>query len=403
MKLKNINIGTRITGGFCFFMMITIVFYVIVGNPWGVEKGNPSGGGGSPAWWLMSIIGIVWIALGFFISRTLSKSITEPVSRLNQLHNLLANGNLTVDVKINRKDELGKDMVEIKSLIERWREVIGHVKSVATEISSAGTQLSTSAEQMSHGSNTQTERTSQVAASTEEMSQTIVDIAKNTGKIAESASKTVKVAENGQEIVVSSVKEVKKIAETVDETSAFVKSLGERSNQIGEIVNVINEIADQTNLLALNAAIEAARAGEAGRGFAVVADEVRKLAERTANATSEIGSMIHAIQDGVKSAIDAMEVATRKVETGVELSTQGGNSLNDIVESVNELQLMEQQIASATEQMSATSEEINRDIEQIATVSRDTSASSEHTAQAASELAKLSVVLEQAVSGFRLP
>lgn len=404
MKLKDINIGTRITGGFCFFMLITIIFYIIISmSSWGGEKGNPSAGAGLQAWWLISIIGVVWVAAGIFIARILSKSITAPVGRLNQLHNLLANGNLTIDVKVNRKDELGKDMVEIKGLIEKWREVISHVKSVAMEISSAGSQLSASAEQMSRGSNVQTERTSQVAASTEEMSQTIVDIAKNTGKIAESASKTVKVAESGQEIVVSSVREVKKIAETVDETSAFVKTLGERSNQIGEIVNVINEIADQTNLLALNAAIEAARAGEAGRGFAVVADEVRKLAERTANATSEIGSMIHAIQDGVKSAIDAMEVATKKVETGVELSTQGGNSLNDIVESVNELQLMVQQIASATEQMSATSEEINRDIEQIATVSRETSASSEHTAQAASALAKLSVVLEQSVSGFKLP
>ena len=196
---------------------------------------------------------------------------------------------------------------------------------------------------------------------------------------------------------------MKKIAETVDETSAFVKTLGDRSSQIGEIVNVINEIADQTNLLALNAAIEAARAGEAGRGFAVVADEVRKLAERTANATSEIGSMIGAIQEGVKSAINAMEIATKKVETGVALSMQGGNSLNDIVECVNELQLMVEQIASSTEQMSATSEEINSDIEQIASVSKETSASSEQTAQAAGELANLSVVLEQAVSGFKLP
>ena len=225
MKLKNINIGTRIAGGLCFFMFMTVVFCVIIISSGGIGRGNPSGGEGSPVWWLISVTGIVWIALGIFISRALSKSVTEPVGRLNQLHNLLANGNLAVDVKVNRKDELGKDMVEIKSLIERWREVIGHVKSVATEISSAGSQLSASAEQMSHGANTQTERTSQVAASTEEMSQTIVDIARNTGKIAESASKTVKVAENGQEIVVSSVEEVKKIAETVDETSAFVRSL----------------------------------------------------------------------------------------------------------------------------------------------------------------------------------
>jgi methyl-accepting chemotaxis protein len=403
MKLKNIKIGTRLTGGFCIFILITLILCVLgIMSLRPIEKEVASGSSMNMGLFL-SIIAAIWIAAGIAISLILTKSITGPISRLNLVHHLLANGDLTLNINVNRKDELGKDMVEIKGLIERWRELIGNVKSVATNISSAGSQLSASAEQMSHGSNAQMERTAQVATSSEEMSQTIMDIARNTGNIAESASRTVKVAKSGQEIVISSVEEVKKIAETVDETSAFVKTLGDRSNQIGEIVNVINEIADQTNLLALNAAIEAARAGEAGRGFAVVADEVRKLAERTANATSEIGSMIRAIQEGVKSAINAMEIATKKVETGVELSTQGGKSLNDIVECVNELQLMVQQIASATEQMSATSEEINKDIEQIAIVSKETSASSGQTAQAAGELAKLSIVLEQAVSGFKLP
>ena len=349
------------------------------------------------------IFAVILIVIGITISLVLTRSITLPIDRLSTLHQLLADGDLTVNLVVNRKDELGKDMAGLKRLIEQWREIIGNVKSAAANISSAGNQLSVSAEQMSRGSSIQTERTSQVATSSEEMAQTIVDIARNTGKIAESASKTVNVARNGREIVGKSVREVKEIAETVDATSAFVKTLGERSNQIGEIVNVINDIADQTNLLALNAAIEAARAGEQGRGFAVVADEVRKLAERTAHATSEIGAMIKAIQEGVKSAIKAMENATKKVETGVQLSMEGGNSLNDIVESVNELQVMVQQIALATEQMSATSEEISKDIEQIASFSKETSGGSEQTAQAAGELVKLSVVLEQAVSGFKLP
>jgi methyl-accepting chemotaxis protein len=403
MKLKDIKIRTRLTGGFCVFMLITIVLCILgVMSLRTVERGIASDASMN-TWLFLSIIVAIWIVTGVAISLLLTSSITEPINRLNQLHNLLANGDLTVNLKVNRKDELGRDMIEMRGLIERWREIIGNVKSVAINISSAGNQLSASAEQMSRGAVSQMERTSQVATSSEEMSQTIMDIARNTGNIAESASKTAKVAKDGQGIVISSVAEVKKIAATVDETAACVKTLGDRSNQIGEIVNVIDEIADQTNLLALNAAIEAARAGEAGRGFAVVADEVRKLAERTANATSEIGSMIRAIQEGVKSAINAMEIATKKVETGVELSTQGGKSLNDIVECVNELQFMVQQIASATEQMSATSEEINKDIEQIAIVSKETSASSGQTAQAAGELAKLSVVLEQAVSGFKLP
>jgi methyl-accepting chemotaxis protein len=224
MKLKDINIGTRITGGFCFFMLVTIIFYTIMSmNPGGAEKGNPSAGAGSQAWWLISIICVVWIAIGIFISRTLSNSVTAPVGRLNQLHNLRANGNLTIDVKVNRKDELGKDMVEIKGLIERWREVIGHVKSVATEISSAGSQLSASAEQMSHGSNTQTERTSQVAAHREIPNQ--IDIAKTPGNC-ESASRPQKCQKTTEKL--SFVREVKKIAETVRKLP-LLSRFGERS------------------------------------------------------------------------------------------------------------------------------------------------------------------------------
>ncbi len=350
---------------------------------------------------------IAWTALavlvGLILSTLLTTSITNPLFRLNKLHYLLAEGDLTTDLTVNRKDEFGRDMRAMKELIEKWRKTIGNVKSVAADISSAGTQLSGSAEQMSKGSAVQMERTSQVAAATEQMAQTIVDIARNTSQIADSASKTTGIARKGQQIVGNSVLEVQKIAATFDETSGFVKTLGERSRQIGAIIGVINEIADQTNLLALNAAIEAARAGDAGRGFAVVADEVRKLAERTAGATSEIGAMIGAIQDGVGSTISAMEMAARKVDTGVQLSMEGGSALTEIVESVKELQEMVQQIASATEQMSATSEQVNRDIEQIATFSREASVGSGQTAQAARELAGLSIHLEQAVGGFRLP
>jgi len=401
-KLKNIRIGTRLAAGFCMFMLITLIL-CIVGFMSIQNIMKETAGSNLGAWLSLSISAVIWIATGITFSFVLTRSITEPLARLGTLHHLVGKGDLTINLLVNRKDEFVTDMKELKGFLHQGRETIGNVKTVVENIASAGNQLSASADQMSKGSVSQTERTSQVAASSEEMSQTILDIARNTASIAESASKTANVAKNGQEIVGKSVKEVKEIAQTVDETSTFIKTLGDRSNQIGEIVNVINDIADQTNLLALNAAIEAARAGEQGRGFAVVADEVRKLAERTANATSEIGSMIRAIQDGVRGAIGAMEVATRKVEAGVELSMEGGNSLNNIVKSADELQIMVQQIASATEQMSATSEEINKDIEQIASISKETSASSEQTAQAAMELARLSTVLEQAVSGFKLP
>jgi methyl-accepting chemotaxis protein len=234
------------------------------------------------------------------------------------------------------------------------------------------------------------------------MSQTVVDIARNATNIAASSAETLKLAREGETIVHRSVKEVKEIAQTVDESASFVRSLGERSKHIGEIVNVINDIADQTNLLALNAAIEAARAGEQGRGFAVVADEVRKLAERTAQATSEISDMIKANTDEVFRAVDSMENASSKVNAGVELSSQAGGALEVIVKKADELQIMVQQIASATEEMSATADEVSKDIEQIALVSKESSSSSEQTTQAAQELSSLSTNLQRTVGEFRL-
>ena len=211
-----------------------------------------------------------------------------------------------------------------------------------------------------------------------------------------------RVADKGQEIVTKSVEEVKAISETVNESAKLMSSLGERSKQIGEIVNVIKDIADQTNLLALNAAIEAARAGEQGRGFAVVADEVRKLAERTAKATAEISGMIGAIQEEMDQAVISMENGTKRVEVGVEFSIQAGVALKQIVGSVTDLQTMVQQIATATEEMSTASEQISGDIETIANVSKETSVSSDQVSQASSDLARLAADLQGTVGMFRV-
>jgi methyl-accepting chemotaxis protein len=197
-----------------------------------------------------------------------------------------------------------------------------------------------------------------------------------------------------------SVYKVKSIAQTIETTARLIGALGGRSDQIGQIINVINDVADQTNLLALNAAIEAARAGEAGRGFAVVADEVKKLAERTGNSTAEIDSMIKSMQKEVREVVATMETITGEVKTGVELSTQAGDVLRSIVASVDQLHVMVQQIASASEEMASTSEQISKDIESIATVSKETSEGSEGITRASLELAGLSVDLEKSVSGF---
>ncbi len=357
----------------------------------------------APLYRLMAMIGAIALGLVLVVAAAILFSVRRaitPVVELVPTANRLAEGDLSSDIVVKRNDELGELQQALKGMVEKWRAVVRDVKAASDDVASAGHQLIATAERMSTGSGEQASRATQVATSAEEMSQTIMDIARNVNDIAQSATETASVAKDGEAVVGKSVAEVKEIARTVEESAVFVKSLGEKSTHIGEIVSVINDIADQTNLLALNAAIEAARAGEQGRGFAVVADEVRKLAERTAHATSEISSMIKSIQDEVFGAVDAMENATGKVNVGVELSGQAGEALVKIVRKVDDLQLMVQQIASASEEMSSTSEEITRDIEQIASISRETSATSEQTTEAATRLSGLAANLQRTVAGF---
>jgi methyl-accepting chemotaxis protein len=290
----------------------------------------------------------------------------------------------------------------IKDMTEKLKQVLSEVKCSSDNLASASLELSAGSERMARGVTEQAGRANQISTASNQMSQTIADVAKNSSNIAASTSDTLRVADNGQEIVSKSVEEVKAIAETVNESAKLMWSLGERSKQIGEIVNVIKDIADQTNLLALNAAIEAARAGEQGRGFAVVADEVRKLAERTAKATSEISGMIGAIQEEMDQAVASMEEGTNRVEDGVEFSVQAGGALKNIVGSVTSLQSMVQQIAAATEEMSTASEQISGDIETIANVSKETLVSSGQMSQASSDLTKLAGNLQNAVGIFRI-
>ncbi|MBI4687848.1 MAG: CZB domain-containing protein [Nitrospirae bacterium] len=322
------------------------------------------------------------------------KHIKDSFNTISRWVHAVAAGDTTKNVNIASKDEIADLASDIDAMVIKFKGIITRMKDASNHVASASEELSASSEQMARGANEQAARASQIAASSTEMSQTVIDIAKNASSIEASATETAKAAVDSEKIVDKSIDEVKAIADTVRASAQLMDSLGERSKQIGEIVSVINDIADQTNLLALNAAIEAARAGEQGRGFAVVADEVRKLAERTANATSEIGEMIRAIQNEVGKAVGSMEEGTKRVEAGVEFSVKAGDALRNIVNSVNKLHSMVQQIATATDQMSTVSEQISGDIETISNVSKETSASSEQIAKASSNLARLASNLQ---------
>lgn len=340
----------------------------------------------------------VSILLGILLTRVITRRIIEAVN----ISNKLADGDLTMSINVKSRDETGQLLNAMKNMVGRLKNLVGNINSAADNIASGSQELSAASEQMSKGSTGQAEKSYQIATSATEMSQTIIDIAKSAADIASSAENTLKTAQDGAVVVNKTVNEVKEISNMISESSQLITSLGSRSQQIGDIIGVINDIADQTNLLALNAAIEAARAGEQGRGFAVVADEVRKLAEKTASATMEISGMITMIQDETDKSVSSMKRSSEKVETGVNLSAQAGETLNKIVNSVGELQSMVQQIASSTEEMSTASEQISGDIDTIASISNESSASTVQIANSASELAKLSSDLQTIVGQFKI-
>ncbi|MBF0557475.1 MAG: methyl-accepting chemotaxis protein [Nitrospirae bacterium] len=344
----------------------------------------------------------VFAALAMMLSWFVANKITSPLQQAVDISNQLSQGNLGVEINVDSRDEVGQLLLSMRTMVENLKKMITAIKTAADTVSSDSHQLSANAEQMSNGVIEESGRASQIATASEEMSRTVIDIARNASQMAEAAENTVRTAKDGGEIVEKSVQEVKAIANTVNESAEMVKLLGERSKQIGDIVVVIKDIADQTNLLALNAAIEAARAGEQGRGFAVVADEVRKLAERTAKATSEISEMIHAIQEEVGKTVVSMDEGTKRVEVGVEYATKAGTALSGIVSSIDGLRGIVNQIASATEEMSTVSETISSDIETVASVSKETSASSAQIAKAATDLAHLSSDLKGIVTQFKV-
>ncbi|MDP3089249.1 MAG: methyl-accepting chemotaxis protein [Nitrospira sp.] len=311
-------------------------------------------------------------------------------------------GDLTKRVPAHGTDEIAIMGGYFNMFIEKLQKMIGRVAHVTDKVASASVELSATAEEISKGTDTLTSRASQTATAVEEMNATVSQVAQNSGKAATLAQETVKTAKDGGSVVSDTISGMQQLSDAVSSSATIIAELGKSSDQIGEIVRVIEDIADQTNLLALNAAIEAARAGEQGRGFAVVADEVRKLAERTTKATKEIGDMIRQIQQDTRGAVESMQQGTVKVTSGVDLVNRTGEALSRIVEMVSESADMIRQIAVASEEQSVATQQIANDIEHVAKVTKESASGANESAKASHDLSQLATELQGIVGSFKL-
>ena len=276
------------------------------------------------------------------------------------------------------------------------------VSEASSAVASASTEISSSTEEMAAGAQEQSSQASEVATAVEEMTKTLGETNGNIRKVADGAKSAKDSANAGGTVVDDTIKGMKRISDVVNQSASQVKVLGASSEKIGEIVGVINDIADQTNLLALNAAIEAARAGEQGRGFAVVADEVRKLAERTSKATKEIASMIKQIQADTNQAVISMDKGTEEVGKGITLAEQAGQMLLGIVGNAESVADMVSQIAAASEQQASASEQISKNVEAISTVTQESASGVQQIAKTAEDLNRLTENLQQLLEKFNL-
>ncbi len=347
-------------------------------------------------------LALLAIALGLLFGWLIYRSVNRPLRNVQQVVDAVANGDLTVSVPVEAHDEIGQLAKGINDMVAQNRLVVAQIAHNSSQVDAAAQQLYNSSVTISTATEQVAAQAATMAVASEELNSTATNIASNCLYAAEGSDRANESATTGVGMVESTIRVMQEIAEQTTATSQAVLNLGACSEEISEIIGTIEDIADQTNLLALNAAIEAARAGEQGRGFAVVADEVRALACRTTKATKEISGMIKAIQHGTQEVVTAMKLGGTQVENGTSEAGKSGDALKNILEKVGDLTLQISQIATSAEEQSATTTEISDNIHQISEVMREASSQAHGSAENAQQMTSLARELREMVERFHV-
>jgi len=350
---------------------------------------------------LLAVIGSLALLIGISAALGIGRMIVGPLGETVALARRVASGNLTGSQPSARRDEVGQLQNAMHDMSESLRTLIGRIGGGVSQIAAAAEQLSAVTAQTSSGVQTQRIETDQVATAMNEMAATVQEVAQNAERASHAARQADQQASQGELVVRSAIDQVGALAGEVEASAGAIEALNEQSGRIGTVLEVIRAVAEQTNLLALNAAIEAARAGEQGRGFAVVADEVRALARRTHDSTEEIEGLIGNLQNVAHKAVEQMQTSRTLTQRTVELANEAGTALERITESVSTIEQMNQQIAAAAEQQSAVADDISQSITRVRDIGEQSASASEQTASASAELARLGIELQGLVGQFR--
>ena len=367
------------------------------------------------------------IIIGFILTRSISKPLTSMAKQVNEV----AKGNLNVEpLKIRNKDEIGSLAIDFNEMTSSLREVISSVSGHSQHVASTSEELTASAEQTSKATEQITESIQEVASGTDtqlqqalEANKAVEEISKGMNQAANSivvvadlSSSASEQAANGSNVVEVTIEQMNDVQTKVQSATKVVNSLGEKSTKIAGIVSLINSVAEQTNLLALNAAIEAARAGEHGRGFAVVADEVRKLAEESSHATNEIRAILGEIKQEADKAVESMDEGSTAVELGIVKVKETGETFKGIVKVIEEVAAQSQEVSAIVEEVTASSHSMVKMVEEVASISQQTSGNTQNVAASAEEqnasmeeiaasseaLSQLAIELQEIVSRFKI-